>query len=431
MTFTHKKKTRLISAQGPGQVLNVLAILNYQQDIENDLQCEDHLVLGGFAANSRKQVDSIIKTCIDLASAWNFQSITYLDVEKNKRQSFSEQANQARSKLGLDRVDVFYVCRNWQLFNELLLEACKDSRKICYGDGFGWLDLNDTKWQKLAINPQGYAKIDSAYLFMPIEADQAGKSFSLVDKIVQPPIHYLVDTVHKLTSKLDNLQEYCTHLESQVNQGFALVIGSNYAEAGQIKDEVLGAKSSSRGLWQKWVLKLKFWVKQKTLFLLDLMGIGFVPGRAQRKALLEAHMYFEQIERYCPKTDVILIKPHPRETLNQSHMLHEMLTNSGYKASRIDDQFSCIPIELLASLLNIKKAICMNSSSSLSLPLISNLKPNSIYPYMSKDIAQKYINEDLRISDMDIRLTMNLLKQSVEGMFIPTRKVDMKNSLDV
>ena len=420
-----QKKIRLVSAQGPTQLLNALAILDYQRDVEGLYKCEDHLVLGGFCANSKKQVDSIMKACTDLASIWDFQSIIYLDFEKSKKQSFLQWTKQVKLVLKLDHVDVCYVCRNWQLFNEVLLESYKESHKICYGDGFGWLDLNDTKWQKSPINPRGYIKIDSAYLFIPIEADQAGKSFSLVDKIVQPPIYYLTNTIHRLASKLNDLKEYCVNLERQSDQGFTIVTCSNYSEAGLIKDEVLDVGSSSRKSWLQWRFKLKLLAERRILTLFSFMRINFIPNNLKRKALLEANMYLDQIKSCCSRDDIILIKPHPRETLNQSQFLYEMLSNNGYHVFRIEDEFSCLPIELFASLLNIRKAICMNSSSSISLPLISNLGPDSIYPCINKDIAEKYINENLMPSDKDIELIMNLISQSFKKVFNPTRKANM------
>jgi hypothetical protein len=427
-------KIRIISAQGPTQLINVLAILKYQLRNEVAEPWEDHLVIGGlYTERCSDTTERMIESCIKISQYWQFKSIKYLsDQDLSIDVSFLNTVERVNQKLDLKYVSSVYVCRNWQPFNEILLESYKNASKICYGDGFGLLDINDTKFQAMPINPEGYQEIDKAYLFMPIEADSKRQSFSLVENIIQPPIDYLINTINDISSRIPDLKIYATNLlNNNLDKKLTLVTTSNLTEAGCIKDR---NKTDFLYIWiicQKKLLRLLLALNRRLrilkIYTLE-RGINFLIHNIKRLSGLhnsrtEVSMYFDQISRCCDRDEFIIVKPHPRETLKQSLQLVNRLSEAGYEAIVIVQDLSCFSIELFLNLLSFSKVISLTSSSAISARLLLDIEDHKIIPWIDSDIREKYL-ADFFVNTSYEKMFLDMLEQARVKSFFPLRLVD-------
>jgi hypothetical protein len=427
--FKMTSKARLITAQGPAQLINVLGILNYQSQNETIDDWEDHLVLGGFCTDGSDETTKLmIETCTEISKYWKFKSIEYLSPQNLLLDnSFSETIERVERKLSLKDIQSIYVCRNWQLFNEILLEIYKDSTKVCYGDSFGALDLNDDRSQPKPYNPKGYSKIDKTYLFMPMECDRQGKAFSLAGEMIQPPVEYLVATINSIGKAIPSLAEYTKSINSINSQKLTLVTTSNLTESGLIRrtnkfDVLIFPKLFVKlGLLKLLNLTNKF---------LNLFGLNasdkYIKSSidniyklyASTYCKVEVDMYFQQIREISREDEVLIIKPHPRETLNQSLWLHDKLSRKGYHVIVIDKFFSCFPVELFLTCINFSKVISLNSSSAIMARFLLNISDDAIYPFLDKSIRRKYLS---KIYIDDEECYHNLYDQARMRKFSPIR----------
>jgi hypothetical protein len=446
-------KVRLISVSGPAQLINVIAILKYQLENEEG-NWEDHLILGWFCTgDSDEATNKMIDICTKIANSWDFKSIKYLsDKDLSSSYSFPELVERVRKKIELNDVSRLYVCRNWQVFNEVILEAYKHAMKICYGDGYGLLDLGDGegRWRLKSVNPKGYSKLDKAYLFIPIEGDRNGKSFSLIE-IIQPPIDYLTSTIENISSSMTDLEIYTNFLLSKsTNRKFTLVTTSNLSEAGfmRIRDNDktydlldwfrFSLQQLALGLKGKKITSLK-----KRLFLINNINFEFAIDRFSEilefsiklitvkqlrpRVHQEVSMYIDQILRCCHKSEFIVIKSHPREIGGQASQLSKLLSQEGYNVALIDNIFSCLPIELFFKYLRFSKVVSLFSSSSLTAKLVLEIEDSSLFPFIDSDITEKYVNEfHIPILQEVEPLYLDLLKQIKLNKILPLRLIDYK-----
>jgi hypothetical protein len=390
------RRARIVSAQGTFQLINVLSVLKYQLTNEVAEDWEDHLVLGGFYTERCNDTNlRMIESCMKISQYWKFRSTNYLsDEDLSIDVSFRNTAERVNQKLGLSHVDTVYVSRNWQPFNETLLEVFKNATKICYGDGLGPLDIK-SQWQDVAINPEGYRKIDKAYLFVRVEGDTKMQWFHLVDNIIQPPINYFINTVADISSSITDLQMYASNLldNNHLDKKLTLVTTSNLTEAGCLRNNksrilkkmlILLLRTLNRGLA---ILGIN--VFKNHLILLE-KRIKLSSDLQSLK--LEVSMYFDQIIRCCDISELLIVKSHPRETLNQSFHLVDKLSGAGYEAIVMDQNFSCFPIELLFGLLSFSKVVSLGSSSAISAKLmLVNIEDHKIIPSIDWDIMKKYL----------------------------------------
>ena len=427
-------KTRVISAQGPTQLINILAILSYQVDSETVEVWQDHLVLGGFCTETSSETTKImIESCIKISKYWNFESVKYLSDRDLSDASFSEAVERVKQKLCLKNVNSVYVCRDWQLFNEILLETYKNSRKICYGDGFGMLSLNgnDNKWQPTPCNPEGYRKIDSAYLFVPSCYDDT--SFDLVGDIVQPPIDYLISTINNISLNIPEIEIYAKLLNNNLNKKLTLVTTSNLTESCSIKNKFNFSPISLKYLLVRILRRLLLALNRRfSLFQINTLErtINFLSQEMKRisdvqKSRLEVSMYVEQINRYTDNNETIIVKPHPRETLAQSLQLVDRLSKEGYEAIVIDRYLSCFSIELFFHYLKFSKVISLGSSSSLTAILLLNIDDKKIFPFIDIDIEKKYLDDLYYAGNEKNRLFwIDILDQAKRKSFSPLKFTD-------
>lgn len=428
-------KIRVISAQGPTQLINVLAILKYQAGNAIAEVWEDHLVLGGFCTELSSETTKImIESCIKISKYWNFKSVKYLSDQDLSDASFSEAVERVKQKLDIKNVSSVYVCRDWQLFNEILLETYKNSRKICCGDGFGMLDLNGNanKWQPTSFNPEGYQKIDTAYLFVPSCYDDT--SFSLVSDIVQPPIDYLISTINNISLNIPEIEIYAKLLNNNLlNKKLTLVTTSNLTESCSIRNKFNFSRISLKYLLARILRHLLLRLNRcLSLFQINTLEktINFLSQEMKKisdvqKSRLEVSMYVDQINRYSDKNETIIVKSHPRETLAQSLQLVDRLSKEGYEAIVIDRCFSCFSIELFFNYLKFSKVISLGSSSSLTAILLLNIDEKKIFPFIDIDLEKKYLNDLYYAGNEKNRLFwMDILDQAKRKSFSPLKLSD-------
>jgi hypothetical protein len=403
-----KSQIRLITAQGPAQLINVLAILTYQSKNETINNWEDHLVLGGFATDhSHARSRKILEVCMKISKYWNFKSIQYLDTQDLLFDGpFLGITQRLEHKLQLKDIQCVYASRNWQLFNEIVLEIYETADKICYGDGFGWLDIDDNRLQPNPYNPKGYKKFSKAYLFMPMEGDSRKQSFSLVDNIIQPPIEYLIDTINNISSIIPDLANYAKLVNKEIDQEITLITTSNFTEANYIKkiDKLNLLSACIKSMTQLQLGKiLTYTIKLLGSLSFDEIYRGtkilirqIRENRNLQTSKVEISMYFEQIIRLSNKNELILIKSHPRETYNQSFQLFEKLLEEGYRALVMDSSLNAFPIELFFKHFHFSKIISLNSSCSMTASFLSDGK-SIIYPTIDIDIQRKYLKPVARL----------------------------------
>lgn len=414
------KKIRLITAQGPTQLLNVVSILKYEIKDENNQSqnWEDYLVLGGFyIMDSDENLDNCIKTCIEISRHWKFKSVTYLsekDLAGNNL-SFLEVVQSVTRSLSIGLVDKIYVCNNFQPFNEILLGCYNSAVKVCYGDGFGILGIKSSIDKHQSMNPKGYLNINLAYLFIPIEIGI--NSFSLVDAIVQPPIDYLTSTIYDISSNMLELKTYTKSFIKNSSKNLTLVTLSNFSEGFYVKPKITYK-------WMSFILfiglKLRFLRINAFLRMINLVKQKLKSHLAER----EAFFYFKQVIRYSKNTELIIIKPHPRETLSQSLLLLSLLSKKGYDSILINQRFSSTPIEFFFHHLNFAKVISFSSFSSLTAKLILDNEKSTIYPFIDSDLRKKYLKNNFGFDQNYQKLWCDLLEQAKIKSFSPMRSID-------
>ncbi|QNP29955.1 hypothetical protein [Cylindrospermopsis curvispora] len=412
-------RVRVVSAQGPAQLLNVLGILKYQLRNEANEYWEDHLVLGGFyIQGSDENLARMKEVCINISKYWNFKSVKYLsDDDLSISSSFFEVVESVKQKLNIGFFERIYVCRNWQPFNEILLECCPSAVKVCYGDGFGILDIKGATDHQPSINPRGYWKLNQAYIFAPVEIES--KCFSLVDDFIQPPIDYLISIINDIASNMTQLKTYAKSLTDNSEKKLTLVTTSNFTESSSVRPSLgwlwlLRVVSAAN----RRLLLLKINTLEKTLNLIQQRANSTL---AQREAL----MYFNQVIRYSSINEFIIIKSHPRETLNQSSVLCHMLSQRGYEAAVIDKNFSHLPVEFFFNHLNFSKIISCSSSSSLTAKLILGIDRGRIFPFIDRDLRKRYLSSFYCSNDERFeKLWINLLDQAELKTFSPLRLLD-------
>lgn len=317
-------KTRLITALGPSQLLNAISILRYQQSFEGLKNYRDILLLGGLCLdkndpNSQKLFD----ICIEISQIWNFHACyTSTKIEdhfKGNSGNLTATSNFLKEYLDLPFVDIVYTVRNWQFFNEVVLVSYSSAHKICYGDSYACLDLNSTYIEK-PINPEGFIQMDEAYLIQP--GGECTKD--IFDTI---PIKFIDFQLHKSTLEqaaqtISGFKAYCKKLQDSPTLP-SFILTSNNTEAGftsSIKAEI--------------------------------------------------NLYLASILPYAEKDETFLIKAHPRQTLNQSHLLAESIVKSGFAASVIT-RYQQVPIDLFSIFIPIKKAFSLSSSSCIPLAYLN------------------------------------------------------------
>jgi hypothetical protein len=311
-------RLRVLVAQGPAQLTFCLATWEYlagRRGPKDSASMVDILVLGDFCAG-HEVGSEMDQTCRQIASIWKFTKIvssTDLDFQLQAGQvSFQEYLDEVRRLIGPEPVAEVYVCRNMQPLNEAVLWSCPKARKVCYGD-LSCIDLDDTSWCQ-PLRPEGYVSVDEIQCVGPQEITPG--LFDRLPLTNVPAIH-LARILRRASSTCPQLTEFCQQLDADQKAPRILVCLSNLTESGTVNS-----------------------VEDEIEFYCDCLKPHLVP---------EA---------------LVIIKGHPRETLQQSRRLVERLSEQGVEARSLS-AFSVVPVDFIACQLRIDLFISLISCSAI------------------------------------------------------------------
>ncbi|MBN8560856.1 MAG: hypothetical protein J0L70_10055 [Leptolyngbya sp. UWPOB_LEPTO1] len=132
---------RIITCQGSIQLIAALSALLHRGQLRDS---QNYLVIYELYAPEQQHYE--FATFIEqmARSICEWEAIVYLTPDQlnaigHKLDSTrpAQIYSQVHRWLGLDRADEIYLCRNWQLTNQLLLNAYPSAYRVCYGDGIG------------------------------------------------------------------------------------------------------------------------------------------------------------------------------------------------------------------------------------------------------------------------------------------------------
>lgn len=365
--------TRLICVQGPSQLLDVMSILLYQQELKKQ-NYNDVLIIGGLCmSGDQKSLNATIDITKLIASHWEFSSIHNISNLESRLSYFFKIAKRfgkhsslallkrisrlIKNTISLEEVDQVYVCRNWQDFNEIILFTYSKARKICYGD-LGHLDINDEQKRKGLINPLGFISIDQSYLVFPPESTQEKFSKHKVEVVSFDYKKKLIFNISKSSAFIE-LSKFC----QEKLDGSILITLSNGTEAG-----------------------------------------------IHNSVLEEVQLYLSIVLLNSGTGDIIWIKPHPRQTLNQAQVLCDQLKKSGRQAFCLDD-FDRYPLELFIPHISSTKIICLYSYSGIISALLGYKK---LVIGLDNRLVSLFVKRNLQQSFIEYReLYLSILEKSL------------------
>lgn len=336
-------KKRLIVVPGISHLLEVVALLK-QESLEG-VTFEDHLVLAQFCTyNNPSKLSIFEKTCIEIANIIHYwHSITQLNDEENFAHLPIKQAtNYILSKIKLKKIHKIYLVRNFQKTNELLLKVYPNADVHIYGD-LGVFDsiLNEENSHKYQIS-----------LSIPIELASlpSNISFNLIDK--KEIINNYVRIENYVEKKLKKYFE----IKKKYNGNHILILTSNHTESGLISS-----------------------------------------------CELEIDYYLDAVSKHISSDTIVWIKPHPRQTLNQSYLLSEKLKELGFRSIVFDESIAVIPSELIIKIFDFNNVIALISGTYLYIKYLYNI---TIKQGIDEYIIRKYFR----------RIYQNYVVSSVEIM---------------
>ena len=210
------------------------------------------------------------------------------------------------------QVDEVYVCRNMPLLNETVLHLFQDARKVCYGDGLGYIDINSTKWCKPAAR-------DWLCVNRRDSLCHAGRIFRR--RVGKLPLT-VVGSQH-----FTSLMKRITALTESVEES-----ADDIARTG--RDRIVIVASG------------------------HLLLNGLVASMED-----EISLYIECALPLLDRNTTVLVKGHPRERTGQAQMLIERLRALGYDARGLT-RLRAIPLECYAPSLRIGHFLPLFSSSA-------------------------------------------------------------------
>jgi Alpha-2,8-polysialyltransferase (POLYST) len=359
MTAQH----RIIAVQGPGQLLNVLAILFEEQESNPGQTYNDILVIHGMCVPPPRD-QFILNATLEVAKIWNWKGLCNLTefenaCDRGEYQTATELVQAAKVLIGIDHADVMYAVRNWQLTNEILLTAYVNARKIVYGDIGCLMD---------AVAGPNHVQFDEARLLIPAQSllSLNGERTVLLGKELPYTTFnpsYIIKAIRRYLDLSPSLREYLSALQEFVGNNGVLILLSNYTEAKYLTHED------------------------------------------------EISMYVTKVTEYALPGDTVLIKPHPRETLNTSELVKQrLIAQYGMRVHVIGETGTnrALPVEIVCHTVAFKKILSTNASGSLVwLKLLYGIVYNDEIVFWNKIIGdaayRKSRRDHLRFMDEIMR----------------------------
>ncbi len=348
-------KFRLITAQGPLQLITAISVLRAKQEAQLNENYQDILILGDYCGVELDEV------CLQIAKSWNFSSILsfkHFEFLYNTGQAdFLTLTKILREGVNIPEIDSLYVCRNWQLINEAFLSAYPEANKYCYGDGAGFIDLkrNGDENPSQSLSPNGYVDIDHSYLMVAHHWKQPMMNFN--HTLVDPK--FLKLSVLAAADKIDNLKEYCEHISKVTNGNLSIALTSNHTESGCFNNQ-----------------------------------------------FDEINCYFDCLQENSDRNNTFLIKGHPREMYEQSLGLAQALAKHGRNVLVVSDPFIKVPIELFLAYLQPKNVFSLFSGSCITLAYLFDV---DLQIGLGEKLLKQYYNGN--------KLTQALYEEQIFAIF--------------
>jgi len=361
-----QKKKRLITVQGPIQLINVVSTLCYEKDRYKDISYNDTLCVYGLHSEKLSEYLLLLK------EVWTWSSVVILS-EKSKYSS-----HELRSLVG-ENFHEIYLCRNYMhYYDKQIMATYHNAYKISYGDGLGFIEMN-----------QFPATIPFDMLKFVIGIEQSKNAIS--NKVYQiTPLKYtktLIDRILQLDAIRTPISSFFTKIDTfYKNHQKYLITLANLTETkytSNIEKEI------------------KFYS-------------SFINGAIDSDNLKES---------------IFIIKPHPRETLNQSQLLQDYLRTQNIESVVIDNAISLLPVELFFSKSKELCLIPILSSSSLNVKLLFNSKI-LIETENIDDKRFNYITMEhrYRLQVYIMRLYSNLAHKRLNNTYIKHKDIDFTKS---
>jgi len=305
--------SRLVTIQGPTQLLCALAVLAWEDAQGTAQTFDDYLVVHGLAADFS---GPILEATRALARVRRWKAIVDLSDLDDGIASTPDATARIHARVGLSEVDAIYIARNWQPSNEMLLGAYKNAEKIVYGDGFGLVD---------SFHWPGFVTPDRAKLCIPIEYE-----FGILDRIPYEiiPRRYLEAVIQQFVQATPEVTTYTRELAAWMGHDAVLLAGANTVEG-------------------QWIADVN----------------------------TQVALSVEHVLRYVRRGQKIVIKAHPREFLGQSELTRRLLEDEhGFPAIVVSGMMAAIPVEILCRVLGFSGVISLTSASAVSLKYLYGMQ---------------------------------------------------------
>jgi len=373
-----RPRVRLAIVQGPQQFLAATAAIRHECAVEGTAQVPSIAVIGYFYSTPAENA-KMRAACQEIAHHCGYaQTIDAAEIEqalRGRKLSFAAAVRRLREKLGGVVVETVYVARNGQSLNELGLAAAGESaRRIAYGDGLGWVDLENS-WGERVYNPQGYAPISEAWLTMPVEY-QPGLFDRL--RIVVVPTHYYAEIVSSLCERVAALGELRRHFRA-LSRGAPVTL----CLTGQMTESCMTATVED-----------------------------------------ELALYETTARPLLSRGESVVIKGHPRAFSGQSRKFAERLRSWGVCAEFSEVELPW-PAEFLSQFLTLDRVLSFCSTTGIMLawfqrrPTQVGLDPEAMRRHLPPERVKSW--------SRDFQLIKLLVRQAYAGQFVPTRYDDAEN----
>jgi hypothetical protein len=320
--------SRLVAVQGPLQMLYAVAVLLFEAERNPEASFSDHLVLHGMGPQSTPD-GPIHRATLEIARIWPWNSMSNLhafETQYNYERDtdFDACADAVRHVIGRERFGVIYAVRNWQLTNDLILRAYPESRKIVYGD-LGWIDATAA--------PDSIPFDEARPWLLPVQThfDVCGRRTALLGRDLPFETvglrHFREAIDHAAVLLAPALADLAVALSASPAPK-VLVLTSNIADSRECRLED------------------------------------------------EVELTVSTVLTHLDCDAVVVIKPHPRETMEQSVMIAEAIgQETGCRPTILDGLLGALPVEIIHQDLRFDRVIApMWSSSSYTLRLLHGVE---------------------------------------------------------
>lgn len=384
--------TRVICCQGTIQFALAMNAMSLREKVFNKqggVIYKNYLIVHDLFAPNKQDGDfyETIKTIATPVLQWN--KITYLDpptmnqlIDLGTRLGIERVTFEFKSLIDVGKVDELYISRNWQSGSELLITVFSKAFKICYGDSVG------------LYFPESY--FSNRNFFMQLKNSSFGKALkSLVNGFVlaikfpnRKPIYSLIE---------NNEFDYGYFTFPKIS-GRSPSFPYEKISIRSLKDTFIRLS----GTIHLPIINQINWTSEGIAILLT---SNF--SEAQRTTLEnELKLYKEFIKSFHTiPIRTILIKPHPRDSIQKLDLLEKEFSAEGYEVKLLNEkcyfftpfEFFLLQLEEANPGLISKLNIFATSSSCLSIWLLFNKRS---FIGFGEKLVQKYFNK----SQIDARI---------------------------